>query len=262
MFLIFLWSSALGEQKRFIDSLEDYKPNYFIKTWFLENEGDEQGYSNQEAQFQLSFKKPLFVNLYVAYTHKAFWQMFDNGNSRPFRDHSFNPEVFLEFDDLWSLDHLRVGLWEHESNGDKERYDENGNVINYSRTWDRFYLYGELNLASAFGIGAKVWRITSPKSKEYSDFYDENPDLPNYMGSGELYFYLGKYPTLITLMLRHGWKKNTGTCLVEGRLPILNYLGFDDYYTDLYFQYFYGFGNSLVDYKRVVRRVSIGISFR
>ena len=59
-----------------------------------------------EAKFQISFKRRLFeyewVPLYLGYTQKSFWQVYDGPKSRPFRENNYNPEMFLAWSGLGS----------------------------------------------------------------------------------------------------------------------------------------------------------------
>ncbi len=246
----------------FLSSLESHKPIFFLHSWFLNNEGRDQGYHDREVHIQFSFKKQLYKSFYFAYSHKAFFQTYDKENSRPFREENYNPEFFVRFSEVGPFDLVRVGLWEHESNGDKQRYDEAGNEVNYSRTWDRFYLFAEKKFMEVLGVGLKLWKVTSPKTEEYRTFYDDNPDMQYYMGSGEVYVTIRLFPTVFTAMLRRGWKDETETIRLEGRLPIHLLPGIEDEGIDIFLQYFYGYGDSLIDYNRHVRRFALGISFR
>jgi phospholipase A1/A2 len=253
--------SAKELPEPFLKTLETHKPIYIANSWFLNGEGGEQGYDDREVLVQFSFKKNLFWNLYFGYSHRAFLQIYDLENSRSFREQNYNPEAFLEFEELWGMDQLRLGLSEHESNGEKKRV--NGEEeINYSRTWDRSYLYLWKNLGQNLGMGLKLWVVTSPKTEEYSAFYDDNADMQQYMGSGEVYLKLGDPLMNLSLMFRRGWKEETETYLVEGLLPIHYLLGLEDMGVDLYVRYFNGFGESLIDYNRRILRFALGVSFR
>ncbi|MBU2510425.1 phospholipase A [bacterium] len=253
--------AAEDSNSTFLSSLEVYKPIYFLNTWFFDHEGKDEGYHDREIHLQFSFKKQVYQAVYFGYSHKAFWQTYDRENSRPFREQNYNPEVFLQFSEMEPLDLVRVGIWEHESNGDKQRYDEEGNEVNYSRTWDRFYLFGEKKLTKHLSLGLKLWIVTSLKTEEYRTFYDDNPDMQQYMGSGEIYVTIPLAHADFTVMLRRGWREGTDTIRVDGRVPVLKLLGTEDSGVDIFFQYFYGYGDSLIDYNRCIRRFSLGISF-
>ncbi len=246
----------------FLQTLESHKPIYLAQSWFLNDEGSDQGYRNDELIIQFSFKKNLFYDLYFGYTQKSFWQLWDHDNSRSFREQNYDPEFFYDLEDLWEIDLLRLGLWEHESNGDKERINENNEAVNYSRTWNRSYLTIREHFLDGFlGLGLKIWRVNDREDNEYGSFYDDNPGIQQYFGSGEVYIDMGTGPEKISLMLRKGWKSKTETVRLEAFLPF-SYIGIPLKGTDLYFQYFNGYGESLIDYNRRVRRFAIGFSVR
>ncbi len=246
----------------FLHTLEPYKPIYILNSWFLDNEGSDQGYRDDELVLQFSFKRLLWGNLYFAYSHTAFWQLADLQNSRAFRETNYNPEIFLDFPDLWMLDHVRLGLAEHESNGEKQQFDDEANPINFSRTWNRAYLFMQKEMARYLGLGMKVWIVSDRKENDWISFYDDNADIQQYMGSGEIYIDIGRGPTTLSLMLRHGWKEGTETIRVEGRIPLYGLYSETDNGLDLFLQYFSGFGNCLIDYDRRVNRFAVGLSFR
>lgn len=261
--LILITETTYSEDshKPFLQSLESHKPIYLANSWFLNSEGGEQGYDDREVLIQFSFKKRLFWNLYFGYSHRAFWQIYDLENSRPFREQNYNPEAFLDFDNLLGIDLVRFGITEHESNGEKARI-VGEEEINYSRTWDRSYLFVRNRFGDFLGLGFKIWVVTSPKTEEYRAFYDDNADMQQYMGSGEMYFQLGDDLMHLDLMYRRGWLEKTDSYLVEGFLPVHYLLDIDDTGIDLYFRYFNGYGDSLIDYNRKVLRFAFGVSFR
>ncbi len=253
---------AQEEFQPFLKTLEPYKRIGILNSWFLNREGSDQGYENYELLIQFSFKKQIYENLFFAYSHKSFWQIYDQGNSRPFRENDYNPEAFLEFENLFNIDSLRVGLAEHESNGEKQHYDSEGNPVNNSRTWNRTYLFIMQNMGDIVRLGLKTWVVTDQNNDEYGSFGEDNADIQQYLGSGEIYLELGRRPFYLALMLRRGWREGTETFRVEGWIP-LHYLFFDkDTGIDLYLQGFSGYGDSLIDYNRKVERFAIGFSFR
>lgn len=263
LLFLYLSTAALTAEEptgRAFRNLEPYKPGYFVNSWFLNQEGSDSGYQNQETIIRFSLKRRLTTRLYFAYSHKAFWQIYDLANSRPFREHNYNPELFLDFGSFRELDSLRLGLFEHESNGEQMRYDTNGNPVNRSRTWDRCYLYLEKRFNHRVSLSAKAWVVTSPRRPEYRAFYDDNPDMQQYLGSGEIRLEFDGFGTHTTLMLRRGWKAGTETAQLDLRIPLSNISAHFDWKHDLYLQAFNGYGDSLNDYNRKVTRAAIGIS--
>lgn len=255
-------TDAAEKPGRFLKNLQAYKTNYFLNNWFLDHEGSDQGYQNQEMIIQLSVKMQILDPFYFGYTHRAFWQVFDLDNSRPFREQNYNPELFMDLGQFDRLDQLRIGIWEHESNGEQMRFDQNGKPVNYSRTWDRTYLFARKVLTENLSLSAKVWILVSPKTNEYRAFYDDNSDLLDYMGNSELYLDLEQSNFSSHLMFRRGWKAGTETLQLDIRFPIQ--LVTDQYSGNgaFHIQAFSGYGDSLIDYNRKVTRIAAGISFR
>lgn len=248
------------EQIPFLQTLEPHKSIYISHSWLLNDEGAEQGYRNDELLIQFSFKKNLFYEFYFGYTQKSFWQLYDHGNSRSFREHSYNPEFFYDLEEFWQFDLVRLGIWEHESNGDKERFNENYEPVNYSRTWNRSYLMALESFFEDFlELSVKLWTVNDREDDEYGSFYDDNPDIQQYLGSGEVYVNFKAGPAKVNVLIRKGWKSGTETIGFEGFLPF-TYLKIPVEGVDLYLQYFNGYGESLIDYDRRVKRFSIGFS--
>lgn len=246
----------------FLQTLEPYKPIYLLHSWFLDKGGSSQGYLDQEIKIQFSFKKNIIRNLYFAYSQKAFWQLYDKSTSRSFRENNYNPEFFFEFEKLWEIDYWRFGFFEHESNGEKSRLEENRGPVNYSRTWNRTYLFIQKVFFPDVAMGLKVWGIMDRKDSEFGSFYEDNPDIRQYMGNGEFYTDLSFGPSSLSLMMRRGFRNGTETLRIEGQIPISSLFGTQDNGLDLFLQAFSGYGESLLDYNRKLRRVAVGLSVR
>ena len=246
----------------FLQTLEAHKPVYLLHSWFLGQEGSAQGYQDKEWIVQFSFKKKIFPLLFFAYSQKMFWQTSDRINSRPFREINYNPELFIEGSNFLSIARLRLGLTEHESNGDRQRYDKNGKIVNDSRTWDRSYLYGQEQITPYLQLGLKLWVVTSPRTDEYRAYFDDNPDMQQYMGSGEVTIDLAYDPLTLTLMFRHGWREKTETVRIDARWPLSTFWEARESSLELHGQYFSGYGDSLRDYDRKVTRFALGMTLR
>jgi len=114
-----------------------HKPNYIIYTYNFNHykdpradrqPGDETSYKHSEVDFQVSIKFPVWRNifntrtqLYAAYTNRSFWQVFDRGDSSPFRETDHEPELWLSHSTNWQLFGLTNRLVQagivHQSNG-------------------------------------------------------------------------------------------------------------------------------------------------
>ncbi len=239
-----------------------HKPNYvLLGTWG--NRADTAG--DSELKFQLSFKQQLFrSNFHIAYTQKSFWRIWDEADSRPFRETNYNPELFYRFNpgDFPNWFYriapgkliaenlgLDIGLLEHESNGNREPI---------SRSWNRFYLTPYFNFQN-FSAALKVWVRYSEEVKGFPTDTkgDENPDIEDFLGNGELRFsYKFDNNQKAELMGRYNFDTGKGAIQADYSIPLpwLN--------TALYCQVWSGYGESLIDYDRSLTRYGIGVRFK
>lgn len=252
---------AAVEAQPFVWTFESHKTIYMANSWFLENGGNDRGYRNEEIIVQFSFRKNLYDAFYFGYTQKFFWQLFDHNNSHPIRESNYNPEFFLDYNNVFNLNLFRIGVWEHESNGQDEGHDENGRDINTSRTWNRYYIHVFKEFQEGlWGTDLKVWGIYDRKDSDYGSFYDDNRDIEHYLGMAELSFFI-KYENFRSdMMFRRGWKKGTETFRLTTHYPIYVLFGKPDNGVSLFTYYFSGYGESLIDYNERSHRVGIGIS--
>lgn len=189
--------AAVYGQVRVIESGTDvvfkmYKPNYFAFEIFDDSNG---WYNNSgrkwhkpfvpNARFQISYAfgvpVPLGKHFFVTYTQKSFWSL--SQDSAPFREHNFNPGVFI-YSDKWisrvlpgnsHLDYAMETGYEHESNG-VDGFD--------SRGWDRFYFKIDFIKKTTGGTELKFYaKGWLPVKKNTVNFLDTNgivqtkPDL-------------------------------------------------------------------------------------
>ena len=226
---------------------------------------------NVEVKFQLSLKKDLSYNLFgfneyitAAYTQEVWWQLYDE--SGPFRETNYRPEIFLTMPSSKSLDDsLGMKAWKfgflHESNG-QEGYR--------SRSWNRLYLTGMFQWDNLF-LAARAW-YRLPEDRKSDLFYaqalplellqtqasgDDNPNISNYLGYGDLNFgYLhGKHK--FSLMLRNNFSTSNNRSGVEFGYE---YPFFNSPNTNWYVQLFNGYGESLIDYNHNVTKASVGFT--
>lgn len=226
---------------------------------------------NVEVKFQLSLKKVLSYNLFgfneyitAAYSQEVWWQLYDE--SGPFRETNYRPEFFLTMPSSKSLDDsLGLKAWKfgflHESNG-QEGYR--------SRSWNRLYLTGVFQWENLY-LSARAW-YRLPEDRKSDLFYaqslplallqtqasgDDNPNISNYLGYGDLNFgYLyGKHK--FGLMLRNNFSTNHNRSGVEFNY---SYPFFNSPNTSWYVELFNGYGESLIDYNKNVTKASVGFS--
>ena len=231
--------------------IEPYRMNYLLPiTYDDKNHEQHDGHKyrkNVETKFQISFKKSLVENifglndkLYLAYTQTSWWQT--SAPSSPFRETNYEPEIFLDIPYANSqspLKSYRIGLV-HQSNGKLEK----------SRSWNRAYLSGIFQYSGLF-FEPRVWyRFKEDEKKDFRDVDgDDNPDILNYLGYGDITI---SYPYEKHLFSTKLMKKSIQ---VDWTFPLF---GLKDVYG--YLQYFNGYGESLVDYNEKVEKVGLGFA--
>jgi phospholipase A1 len=244
-------------------SLMAHKPNYFLfgayNTKGYGAELFQEQYDNPsiefndtEAQFQISLKSPLAVDLfdsmdiYVAYTGRSFWQVYTPELSSPFRETNHEPEVWAQFTPNWKFfgftaSAVALGIV-HQSNGQ-------GGVL--SRSWNRAYANLVFQRGS-FALEIKPWfRI----SEDASD--DDNPDITDYLGHYELRAAYKWKENVFSVMSRNQLESgfDRGAFELSWSFPLWNFP-----YLKGYVQYFNGYGESLIDYNHRVNRLGIGVA--
>jgi hypothetical protein len=241
--------------------LTGYKDNYFIT-----------GFSHEtQVKFQFSLKVDLWPNdsnhsVYFGFTQKSLWNLYSD--SSPFVDSNYNPEVFYGYfkrygDVIWApgritpfLDSARVGL-EHESNG------RDGAA---SRGWNRVYGYAE---GGAY-FGTDVYATLALKAWLPPFSADDNPDITDYRGYGDLTGVLGFDPTTpswwggghLGVRYYHGWSS------VLARQGIEGFVEWRPAYAEtawrftpnFFVQVFSGYAEYLLDYNKKDTAFRIGLS--
>jgi len=235
-----------------------HKPNYILPVTYnaaLDTDNYPSGaydgdLQKVEVKFQLSLKVPLvkhFViknsNLWFAYSQLSFWQLYNRAISSPFRETNYEPELLWAFHTDYKIFGLRNSLitlsLNHQSNGQSDPM---------SRSWNRIianFIFDKGNYVFSF----RPWYVI-PRSSED----DDNPDITDYMGHGELGALYKYKKHQVTVMLRNilDFENHYGT--VE-----LNYsFRINDRLKGVA-QYFYGYGESLIDYNHLSNRIGIGI---
>jgi phospholipase A1 len=214
----------------------------------FDNFGESSDLDAVEAKLQISFKTRLWASgdrrlgLWLAYTQQSHWQVYNDEQSRPFRETNYMPELlfsyrpglsFAGFD--WNL--LTAG-YNHQSNG------RSGTL---SRSWDRLFVEVGVERGD-LGLFGRLWyRI--PEDNE-----DENPDITDYYGYGDL--------TALYRINGYGLALQVGGNLASGKgaveiswvtPPIIGPLRG-------YVQLFSGYGESLIDYNWYQNTVGIGVA--
>lgn len=219
---------------------------------YEEVRGDNITFNDTETQFQLSIKTPLAVDLFnknldifAAYTVRSFWQAYNSDISSPFRETNHQPELWIQTEHQWELFGIKnsaniLGIM-HQSNG------QSGEL---SRSWNRVYA-GILLEKENIALVLKPWiRISEDESS------DDNSDITDYLGHGEIHLAYKKENHVFTLMSRNNFESgfSKGAVQFGWSFPLFHYE-----YIKGYIQYFSGYGESLIDYNNYVNRIGFGI---
>ncbi|NOQ46527.1 MAG: phospholipase [Desulfobulbaceae bacterium] len=244
-------------------TLMTHKPNYLLfaaynasgydsKLW--QEAFNEPGFEweDTEAQFQLSIKFPLLVNLfndtfdiYGAYTNRSFWQIY-NEDSAPFRETNHEPEAWVQFHPGWELWGFK-NTW----NSFGVNHQSNGQGGDLSRSWNRIFAWFTVERGN-LAMSIKPWyRIPE------SDSDDDNPDIGDYMGHYELSASYKWGENVFSLMSRNNLESSfsRGAVQASWSFPL-----WDWPYLKGYVQWFSGYGQSLIEYDQYANTIGIGFS--
>ncbi|SHG28244.1 phospholipase A1 [Salegentibacter echinorum] len=225
-----------------------HKDNYFISGIPTNTEVSKK---TADAKYQISFKQlltrntlPLDSYLYLTYTQKAFWNIYEF--SSPFQEINFNPgiglgkAIYKEDDQLAGLAAIEL---EHESNGRDSIY---------SRSWNRVTFSYHTSISPKTVLSVKAWVPFKYK--------DGNPELLEYVGPGEVNLSHEFKPDklVFNLMIRKGlnweWKG-----AIRSRLY---YRPFEASSLYLMLEWYSGHAESLIDYSEFKSIVRFGFVIR
>lgn len=216
-------------------------------------------YSHTEGKIQLSLRTKLLqdvllpgADLWAAYTQQSLWQVYNAADSRPFRNTDYQPELMYVVPAPEGLRALPWG-WQwrfaqlgivHESNGQSDPL---------SRSWNRVYLGAGFERGD-IGLTGHVWK----RLREEPDD-DNNPDITNYIGRGDLQLTWTPGRATASLLLRSPLKTfNHGSAQLELTYPVYanqpNGLRW-------FVQVFSGYGETLTDYNFRQTSVGAGVTF-
>jgi phospholipase A1/A2 len=249
-------------------TLMSHKPNYFLfvshTTGGINTDPYREAYDDPsieaedtEARFQISIKTPLAVNLFnkpidlfAAYTNRSFWQLYNNDLSSPFRETNHEPEAWAQFRPNWTF----AGIT-NKVNGVGFVHQSNGRGGTLSRSWNRIFASFVFQKQALFtksdtlAFSIKPWIRISENDED-----DDNPDITDFLGHFETRAVYKWKRQVFSLMLRNNIESSfkRGAVEFDWSFPIWNYP-----YLKGYFQWFSGYGESLIDYN--VHNNSIGV---
>jgi phospholipase A1/A2 len=238
-----------------------HHPNYFLPIKYSDSPNNtpfqesltqpDLGLDPVEAELQLSFKikgmEGVFghdnLDLWFGYTITSFWQAYNDTISSPFRETNYEPEAMLVFRTHYEIAGFRgrfinLGMV-HQSNGRSE---------GLSRSWNRVYAQFGFERGDLALLIRPWYRI--PEINE-----DDNPDIEDYLGHGDLLAVYRNGRNAYSLLLRNNFKSsdNRGALKLNWSFPLYGRL-------KGYVQYFNGYGESLIDYNHRQQSLGIGVS--
>ncbi|MCX7513537.1 phospholipase A [Frateuria sp. STR12] len=246
-------------------NVRGYKPVYLLPVFATSNQNERphspnplntptrpEPVDNVEAKFQISFKTKLWQgvfgdagDLWLGYTQSSRWQVYNDRLSRPFRETNYEPEAMLVFNT-----HYQVFGWDGRLLGIGINHQSNGRSNPLSRSWNRV----TANLGFERGDWTVMlrpwWRIPEGGPD------DNNPDINDYMGRGEVQIVREWNGQEFGLLLRHsfrGGSRSHGAARFTWSFPLAGNLRG-------YVEAFKGYGESLIDYNHNATYLGLGVS--
>ena len=255
-----------AEEKQGIFNLRPHRPIYGLIHWTSDKNTSPNSptrpfdldqpldLDSAEGRIQLSFKTKMAegllgtpADLWFGYTQVSYWQVANRQQSSPFRETNYEPEGTLVVPVDRGAGALRMrflGLTlNHQSNG------QGGSL---SRSWNR--LIGEAAMEyGPWSFHVRPWTRVFDSSGER----DDNPDIEDYVGRGELSVSWRGRGHVVTGTARHslrGDERSRGSVRLDWAFPLAGSL-------NGHVQLFNGYGLTLIDYNHRQTTIGIGVSF-
>jgi len=246
-------------------NLRGYKPVYLMPIFVTSNQNTEpkspnplntvttpQPLQNSEAKFQLSLKTKVwqgvfgdYGDVWVGYTQDSHWQVYNSEASRPFRETNYEPEAMLVFNTNYSV----LG-WDGRLLGIGVDHQSNGRSDPLSRSWNRVMADIGFERDSWTVMFRPWWRIPESRTS------DNNPDISNYVGRGDMQIIHEWNGQEFGLMLRSSFRGGSdahGAAQFTWSFPLVGNLRG-------YMEAFKGYGESLIDYNHNASYIGAGIT--
>jgi len=246
-------------------NVRGYKPVYLLPVFATSNQnerpqspnplntvGTPERLDNVEAKFQLSLKTKVWQgvfgdegDLWLGYTQSSRWQVYNSRLSRPFRETNYEPEALLVFDTNYQL----FG-WDGRLLGIGVNHQSNGRSNPLSRSWNRVVANVGFERGDWTVMLRPWWRIPEGGSD------DNNPDISDYMGRGEVQIVREWNGQEFGMLLRHSFRggaRSHGAGQFTWSFPLAGNLRG-------YMELFKGYGESLIDYNHNATYLGVGVS--
>nr|WP_136250177.1 phospholipase A [Ningiella ruwaisensis] len=268
-------SDSLLDEKQEADSLANQNPfaitqhrlNYILPVSYNTSENtitsdglNDANIDRYEAKFQVSVQLPLYLQededntgVFFGFTTTSFWQVYNSEASKPFRETNYEPEIFYQWAPNWDVFGIRF-------NGAQIGFNHmsNGQDLLKSRSWNRIIATAAFSSEDSAYYLRTWYRIPeNDKSDPLDPTGDDNPDILDFYGRAEFGMVYDFGPVNVMAKLRNNlsFSDNRSGLELNVFYPISERF-------DIMFQYFNGYGDSLIDYNRHLQRFSLGISLR
>lgn len=213
---------------------------------------DLQALKHVEAKFQISLKTKAVEGLFgehgdvwLGYTQVSRWQVYNDDESRPFRETNYEPEASLIFNTQYQV----LG-WQGRLLGLTLNHQSNGRALPLSRSWNRAILN--------IGLEKDNWVVMLRPWYRFAEDTDknDNADIEDFTGKGELQVVHKRNQNEYALLLRHNLESGSeakGAVQFDWTFPVKGALRG-------HVQIFDGYGESLIDYNHRATYVGLGIS--
>lgn len=269
-----LWPlpAELYSSKRLANAFLQYKQNYLLldsihhpsSTPTSPNPLNQAPRGNvpkaSELKFQISLKAPLPVTwpwgdtLWFGYTQQSHWQTFNGGDSRPFRESNYEPELIFA-SHRFGADVPMLGPLTPRFLNLSYLHQSNGQSLPRSRSWNRLtaQLGSEyrLNSADEDDVEKRLAVLIRPWWRMPENAVsDDNPDITKYLGHGDIEIDYWRGRVMVSALLR------ARAVQLDWSFPLTD----EANALSLHLQYFSGYGESLIDYNHKLHSFSIGVS--
>jgi phospholipase A1 len=211
-------------------------------------------FERAEGKIQLSFKtkmaEGLFgspADLWFGYTQVSYWQLGNRRYSSPFRETNYEPEATVMFPVNYGLGDLRLRFLGFTLN-----HQSNGRGGSLSRSWNRVIAEAGAEYG-AWSFHLRPWvRVFDPDIQR-----DDNPDIEDYAGRGELAVAWRRGGHVVTATARHTLRfdeRSRGSMRLDWAFPLVGAL-------NGHLQLFSGYGLNLIDYNHRQTTLGLGVSF-
>ena len=224
-----------------------YKDNYFI---FGPSLSPKPNKSNTNVKFQISIAQrltkttlPFGTYLYLFYSQKCFWNILEE--SLPMTDLNFNPGIGLTKPLFVKNRYIGKAtlLLEHESNGRDSIW---------SRSWNRIALAANVMVTNHLMVHGKIWAPIVDG--------ENNRDIVRYCGfwqfGAQVLSDNRRFVGGVTIVKRGKWNLSSNV-IVD-----VAYRIFRNENQYLFMQFYNGYGEGLLEYKKHHTQLRIGLLIR